>query len=176
MICSFQDFEKKTSQDRYFTLLVSMINSKHVHFYRRSFTLWTPPMHIFGGVRTPLNPWGIDAPGSEKHNQELDNIENIGVARIFDWGGAQTLKKSAVFTEIESEFWAEIPPKIRWSPKKIKNKKKGLHRNWEWFFSRNRKFEQFFRPKSGDLQKKKKKKKKKKGLHRNWEWFFGRNR
>ena len=32
----------------------------------------------------------------------------IGVARIFDWGGAQTLKNSAVFTEIESEFWTEI--------------------------------------------------------------------
>ena len=32
----------------------------------------------------------------------------IGVARIFDWGGPQTLKNSAVFTEIESEFWAEI--------------------------------------------------------------------
>ena len=31
-----------------------------------------------------------------------------------------------------------------------------LHRNWEWFFSRNRKFKRFFRPKSGGLQKKKK--------------------
>ena len=35
-----------------------------------------------------------------------------------------------------------------------------LHQNWEWFFGRNRKFERFFRPKSGVLQKKKKKKKK----------------
>ena len=33
---------------------------------------------------------------------------SIGEARIFDWGGGQTLKNSAVFTEIESEFWAEI--------------------------------------------------------------------
>ena len=49
-----------------------------------------------------------------------------------------------------------------------KNKKKGLHRNWDWFFGRNRKFKRFFRPKSSGLQKKKKK-----GLHRNWDWFFG---
>ena len=46
----------------------------------------------------PLNPPLAD-PGC---------ISTIGVARIFDWGGAQTLKNSAVFTEIESEFWAEI--------------------------------------------------------------------
>ena len=32
-------------------------------------------------------------------------LAGIGVARIFDW---KTLKNSAVFTEIESEFWAEI--------------------------------------------------------------------
>ena len=32
-----------------------------------------------------------------------------------------------------------------------------LHRNWEWFFGRERTFKPFFRPKSGDLQKKKKK-------------------
>ena len=32
----------------------------------------------------------------------------IGVARIFDWGGAQILKNSVVFTEIESDFSAEI--------------------------------------------------------------------
>ena len=31
----------------------------------------------------------------------------IGVARIFDWGGPN-LKNSAVFTEIESDFSAEI--------------------------------------------------------------------
>ena len=43
-------------------------------------------------------------------------------------GGAQTLKNSAVFTEIESEFWAEIgnstifPPESRWSQKKKKKK------------------------------------------------------
>ena len=53
-------------------------------------------------------------------------------------GGAQILKNSVVFTEIESDFSAEIgnsndffAPKIRWSPKK--KKKKGLHRNWKRF-------------------------------------------
>ena len=55
---------------------------------------------------------------------------HIGVARIFDWGGLNPLKFGC------------------------------LHRNWEWFFSRNQKFERFFRPKPGDLKKKKKKKKK----------------
>ena len=62
----------------------------------------------------------------------LIHCNTIGVARIFDWG-AQILKNSAVFTEIESDF-----------------------------SGRNRKFERFFHPKSGDLQKKKKT-----GLHQN---------
>ena len=57
---------------------------------------------------------------------------SIGVARIFDWGGPNPQKFGC------------------------------LHRNWEWILGRNRKFERFFRPNSGDLQKKKKKKKKKK--------------
>ena len=35
-------------------------------------------------------------------------VPGIGVARIFDWGGGQILKNSAVFTEIESDFSAEI--------------------------------------------------------------------
>ena len=35
-------------------------------------------------------------------------LADIGVARIFDWGGAQTLKNLDVFTEIESDFWAGI--------------------------------------------------------------------
>ena len=51
----------------------------------------------------------------------------IGVARIFDWGGQNPQKFGC------------------------------LHRNWEWILGQNRKFERFFRPKSGDLQKKKKK-------------------
>ena len=41
--------------------------------------------------------------------------------------------------------------------KKIKKKKKGLRQNSEWFFGRNPEFKGFFRPKLGDLQKKKKK-------------------
>ena len=57
-----------------------------------------------------------------------------------------------------SEIQRFFPRKIRWSPKK---KKKGLRQNSEWFFGRNPKFKGFFRPKLGDLQKKKKKKKKK---------------
>ena len=56
-------------------------------------------------------------------------LQPIGVARIFDWGGPNPQKFGC------------------------------LHRNWEWILGQNRKFERFFRPKSGDLQKKKKKKK-----------------
>ena len=55
----------------------------------------------------------------------------IGVVRIFDWGGAQTLKNSAVFTEIESEFLAKIGNSNDFSAQNqvISKKKKGLHRN-----------------------------------------------
>ena len=41
-------------------------------------------------------------------NNKLYVTATIGVARIFDWGGAQILKNSVVFTEIESDFSAEI--------------------------------------------------------------------
>ena len=55
-------------------------------------------------------------------------------------GGLQK-KKKKVFAEIEAEFLAQIQrfflPKIRWSSKK--KKKKGLRRNWGWFFGPNRK-------------------------------------
>ena len=83
----------------------------------------------------------------------LCEVFNLGVAikqkhrrsQDFWLGGAQTLKNSAVFTEIESEFWAEIGNSNDFSAqiqviskKKKKKKKKGLHRNWEWFFGRNR--------------------------------------
>ena len=61
---------------------------------------------------------------------KCQGLHAIGVARIFDWG-AQTLKNSAVFTEIESEFWAEIGNSNDFSAqnqviskKKTKNKKK----------------------------------------------------
>ena len=43
-----------------------------------------------------------------------------------------------------SEMQTFFQPKNRWSPKK--KKKKGLHRNWDWFFGQNRKFKRFFRP------------------------------
>ena len=67
-------------------------------------------------------------------------------------GGAQTLKNSAVFTEIESEFWAEIGNSNDFSAQNQVISKKKKKRS-------SPKFEQFFRPNSGDLQKKKKKKK-----------------
>ena len=82
------------------------------------------------------------------------------------------LQKKKVLIGIGTDFSAEIGNSNVFSAqnqvvskKKKKKKKKGLHRNWDWFFGRNRKFERFFRPKSGGLQNKK-------GLHRNWDWFF----
>ena len=48
-------------------------------------------------------------------------------------GGGQILKNSAVFTEIESEYWAEIGNSNDFSAQtqviSKKKKKKGLHRN-----------------------------------------------
>ena len=46
----------------------------------------------------------------------------------------------------------------------------GLSEIWDEISRKDRKFKGFFRPKLGDLQKKKKK-----GLRQNSEWFFGRN-
>ena len=59
--------------------------------------------------------------------------------------------KFRVIFRPKSKIQTFFPPKIRWSPKK----KKGLRQNSEWFFGRNPKFKRFFRPKLGDLQKKK---------------------
>ena len=66
-------------------------------------------------------------------------------------------KKKKVFTEIESDFSAEVGNSNVFFAQNqvVSKKKKGLHRNWEWFFGRSRKFKRFFRPKSGGLQKKK---------------------
>ena len=76
----------------------------------------------------------------------------VAVADPENFGGggfeAQNLKKSDVFTKIESDFSAEIGnsnvfiAQIQVVSKK--KKKKGLHQNWEWFFGRNRKFKRFF--------------------------------
>ena len=66
-------------------------------------------------------------------------------------------KKKKVFAEIRWLFLAEIENLSGFSSQKqviSKIKKKGLRRN--------RKFKRFFRPKTGDLPKKKKKKKRKK--------------
>ena len=109
-------------------------------------------------------------------NLILKGLYLLAVADLENFGGGDFKHKTSkirmsspklrVIFRPKSEIQTFFSPKLRWSPKK-----KGLHRNWEWFFGRDRKFKRFFRPKSGGLQKKKKK-----GLHRNWEWFFGRNR
>ena len=91
--------------------------------------------------------------------------------------GAQTLKNSAVFTEIESEFWAEIGTSNDFSAqnqvisKKKKKKKKRSSPKLRVVFQPKSgdlqkkkslsKLRVVFQPKSGDLQKKKKEKKKK---------------
>ena len=66
------------------------------------------------------------------------------------------LQKKKVFTDFETDFSAEIGNSKAFSAQKqVVSKKKGLHRFWDWFFGRNRKFKGFFRPKTGGLQKKK---------------------
>ena len=50
-------------------------------------------------------------------------------------------KKKKVFTEIESDFSAEIRnSKVFSAQNQMFSKKKGLHWNWEWFFGQIRKF------------------------------------
>ena len=69
---------------------------------------------------------------SEKSANDLDpnfHCSGISFTRF-------VRKLSRNFSE-SSEIQTFFPPKIRWSPKK---KKKGLHRNWDWFFSLFRKF------------------------------------
>ena len=56
VISSFQDFEQEISVKTNFSLLVSMINSKHVYFYWGSFTLWTPQCIFLGGSGPPQPP------------------------------------------------------------------------------------------------------------------------
>ena len=79
-------------------------------------------------------------------------------------GGGQTLKNSAVFTEIESDVSAEIgnsndfSAQIHVISKKKKKKKRSSPEIKSDFSAEIGKFERFFRPNSGDLQKKKKKK------------------
>ena len=81
------------------------------------------------------------------------------IQRTFQPKNRWSPKKKKIFTEIVSEFSSKIGNSNDFSAqnqvvsKKIK--KKGLYQNWVWFFGQNRKFKRFFRPKSGDLQKKK---------------------
>ena len=130
-------------------------------------------------------------------------VSGIGVARIFDWGGAQTLKNSAVFTEIESEFWAEIGNSNDFSAQnQVISKKKKVFTDIESGFSAEIGNSNDFSAQNQVISKKKKRSspklrvvfqpkseirtifppkirwspKKKKSLHQNWKWFFGRNR
>ena len=77
-----------------------------------------------------------------------------------------TNKRKKSFTEIETDFSAEIANSISGfsaqkqviSKKKKKKRKRKVFieiRNWVGFFGRNRKLKRFFRSKTGDLQKKK---------------------
>ena len=73
--------------------------------------------------------------------------------------------KKRIFAEIQSFFSAKIRNSNSFSGRKqviSKKKKKGLCRNSKGFFGQNQKFEEFFWPETGDLQKKKKRK----DLHR----------
>ena len=66
---------------------------------------------------------------SEKSANDLD--PNFHCSGISFTRFVRKLRRN--FSEIETFF----QPKDRWSPKK---KKKGLHRNWVWFFGENQKF------------------------------------
>ena len=63
-----------------------------------------------------------------------------------------------VYPKIETKFIGKVGNSNVFSAQKqvVSKKKKGLHRNWDWFFGRNLKFKRFFRVKAGGLQKKKK--------------------
>ena len=77
------------------------------------------------------------------------------------------LQKKKAFAEIETDFSVWIGNSNGFSAQKqviSLTKKKGLRRNWDGFFGPNRKFKQFFRAKTGDLQKKK-------NLRPNWDEF-----
>ena len=88
---------------------------------------------------------------------ETDFSGEIGNSSIFS---AQNQVVSKEKKKIEADISAEIGNSSVFSAQNQvvskKKKKKGLHRNWDWLFGRNRKFKRFFRPKSGGLQRKKK--------------------
>ena len=66
---------------------------------------WLSPKNVSLSVFSEVPPYCMEA---VKTASFPDVVNTIGVARIFDWGGAQILKNSAVFTEIESDFSAKI--------------------------------------------------------------------
>ena len=177
MINSY-DFRKTIVFDLFMDDLVNE------HYMWRAITIYAPWDPLITRVRQPLTSggsrkfwWGgILSTKPQKFGCLHRNWEWF-FGRIWKFkrffrpksGGLQKKKKKKVFTEIESDFSAEIGnSNVFFAQNQVvsKKKKKGLHQNWEWFFGRNRKFKRFFRPKSGGLQKK----------NRNWEWVFGRIR
>ena len=72
---------------------------------------------------------------------------NRHVARVF-WECVPQTNLTQIFI-VPKLDWGNFSVKIRWSPKK-----KGFRRNPKAFSGQNQKFKRFFRPKTGDLQKK----------------------
>ena len=114
----------------------------------------------------------------QARSQDLENGGGGGGAILKDWEkGKRPWPEFSLFLnqfytacpKIQAKFLGKLGNSKVFSAQNqvvSKKKKKGLRRNWDWFFGRIPKFKGFFRPKSGGLQKKKK------GLCRNWDWFF----
>ena len=115
-----------------------------------------------------------------KRLAQWQRVSSIGVARIFDWGGAhtsggtrkfwwggfqaQTLKNSDVFTEIESDFSAEVGNSNVFSAQnqvvsKKKKKKKRSSPILRLNFRPKSQIRRFFSPKIWWSPKRKKKRK-----------------
>ena len=82
-------------------------------------------------------------------------------------GGGGYLKSEKSANDLDPNFLAETDFSAKFGNPNVfsahiqviskkKKKKKGLHRFQDWFFGQNRISRRFFRPNSGDLQKKKK--------------------
>ena len=90
----------------------------------------------FGGARAVYFVW---------IREEHGGTRNLSQSGSSEQGEKQRFK--GIFRP-KSQIQALFPAENRWSLKK-----KGLHWNCKGFYTRNRKFKQFFRPKTGDLQK-----------------------
>ena len=92
------------------------------------------------------------SPKKEKKNKVFTEIETdfpaeIQNSKVFSAQNKVVSKKkeNKVFTEIETDFPAEIQNSKVFSAQnqvvsKKRKKKRGLHRNWDWFFGQIRKF------------------------------------